>query len=91
MLDTNLASELAQNMQFSAEDESSGPEIPALTVQDRCDRCSAQALYRIRFPSGNLLDFCGHHHNEYMVGILRDGGVVVQSIVLNEGAPGVGI
>lgn len=32
-----------------------------LTVADRCDRCGAQAVTRIRMPSGLELFFCGHH------------------------------
>jgi len=31
-----------------------------LTVHDRCDKCSAQALVRATFMSGELY-FCGHH------------------------------
>lgn len=34
-----------------------------LTIQDRCDRCSAQARVRATFSSGELL-FCGHHARE---------------------------
>ena len=26
-----------------------------------CDRCGADALWRLRLPSGNQLLFCGHH------------------------------
>lgn len=31
-----------------------------LTVQDRCDRCGAQARVRATFANGELY-FCGHH------------------------------
>lgn len=33
---------------------------PALTGQDRCDRCGAQAFVRALLPGGELL-FCRHH------------------------------
>lgn len=34
-----------------------------LTAEDRCDRCSARALLRAEFASGEL-HFCGHHARE---------------------------
>ena len=34
-----------------------------LTLQDRCDRCSAQAFVRVEGTGGELL-FCGHHYNK---------------------------
>ncbi len=36
-----------------------------LTAQDRCDRCSAEALVRVTGLSGELM-FCGHHYNNVM-------------------------
>lgn len=36
-----------------------------LTAQDRCDRCSAEALVRVTGLSGELM-FCGHHYNSVM-------------------------
>lgn len=33
----------------------------ALSVLDRCDRCSAAARVRAVLPSGGELLFCGHH------------------------------
>ena len=36
-----------------------------LNANDRCDRCSAQALVQIKGVSGELL-FCGHHYNKIM-------------------------
>ena len=36
-----------------------------LTLQDRCDRCSAQALVQVTGLNGALL-FCGHHWNSIM-------------------------
>ena len=37
----------------------------ALDLSDRCDRCGAQAYYRVLFTQGDLL-FCGHHGRELM-------------------------
>lgn len=36
-----------------------------LNANDRCDRCSAQALVQVKGVSGELL-FCGHHYNKIM-------------------------
>ena len=36
---------------------------PALTAEDRCDVCGAQAYIRVNLVTGELL-FCGHHGNE---------------------------
>ena len=37
----------------------------ALTAQDRCDRCGAQAYVRVRLASGGELLFCAHHGRKY--------------------------
>lgn len=43
--------------------QSSTIEKPrVLTLQDRCDRCNAQAFVKILGQTGELL-FCGHHYN----------------------------
>lgn len=34
-----------------------------LTLQDRCDRCNAQAFVKVQGVNGELL-FCGHHYNK---------------------------
>ena len=34
-----------------------------LTVEDRCDKCSAQAMIRATLVNGELY-FCGHHGRE---------------------------
>ena len=34
-----------------------------LTLQDRCDRCNAQAFVKVTGSTGDLL-FCGHHYNK---------------------------
>ena len=33
----------------------------ALSAADRCDRCGAQAYYRVTLASGGELLFCAHH------------------------------
>ena len=39
-------------------------EPAALTAEDRCDRCIAQAFVRVVLPHGELL-FCGHHYSRH--------------------------
>ncbi len=36
----------------------------ALTAEDRCDRCGAQAYLRVELAVGELL-FCAHHAREH--------------------------
>ena len=36
-----------------------------LTMEDRCDRCSAQAYVSVTGVNGELM-FCGHHYNKIM-------------------------
>lgn len=36
-----------------------------LTAQDRCDRCSAEALVKVTGVTGDIY-FCGHHYNSIM-------------------------
>ena len=38
---------------------------PALTAEDRCDRCGAQAYLRVHLQSGGELLFCAHHAREH--------------------------
>jgi hypothetical protein len=37
----------------------------ALTAEDRCDRCGAQAYLRVHLQSGGELLFCAHHAREH--------------------------
>lgn len=37
---------------------------PNLTVTDRCDGCTAAAVYRV-CAGLNVLDYCGHHWRKY--------------------------
>ena len=39
-----------------------------LKLQDRCDRCNAQAFVLVKGMSGELL-FCGHHFTKYEVAL----------------------
>jgi hypothetical protein len=44
----------------------------AMTAEDRCDRCGAQAYVRAVMPSGSDLLFCAHHW--------RDNSEVLRSV-----------
>ncbi|GAA4433167.1 hypothetical protein GCM10023169_39870 [Georgenia halophila] len=35
-------------------------DMPAMTAQDRCDACGAQAYVKVQMEAGELL-FCAHH------------------------------
>jgi hypothetical protein len=37
----------------------------ALTAEDRCDRCGAQAYIRVELDGGGELLFCAHHGREH--------------------------
>lgn len=39
--------------------------VPQLTIEDRCDRCGAQAYVRVRLGGGTELLFCGHHYSKH--------------------------
>ena len=41
------------------------PTSPAMTAEDRCDRCGAQAYLRVELQSGGELLFCAHHAREH--------------------------
>ena len=47
-----------------------------LALQDRCDRCGAQAFVRATLPSGGDLLFCGHHGHALRAP-LREAGAVL--------------
>lgn len=36
-----------------------------ITIQDRCDRCGAQAYIKVMGVTGELF-FCSHHYNKVM-------------------------
>jgi hypothetical protein len=41
------------------------PSAAPLTAVDRCDRCGAQAYFRVQLKSGGELLFCAHHAREH--------------------------
>jgi hypothetical protein len=48
------------------------PESPLLTVQDRCDRCGAQAYVSAMSDQwANVLLFCAHHGREHTPALLE--------------------
>ncbi len=49
----------------------------ALTAEDRCDRCGAQAYLRVELQSGGELLFCAHHAREHS-DKLKEVAVAVQ-------------
>lgn len=52
--------------------------VKALTAQDRCDRCGAQALVLVCIPSvGGVLLFCGHHATRHGVALAEQGAVIL--------------
>ncbi|MFD8117021.1 DUF7455 domain-containing protein [Streptomyces microflavus] len=65
--------------------------MTTLTAVDRCDRCAAAAVYRVRKADLLLeLDFCGHHFRDNAADLYADGWVVTQSALAApelEGAP----
>ena len=57
------------------------PPVSDLVVADRCDRCGAQALYRV--VKGSLvLDFCSHHNTKYGASLMAQGFVVAKVVSL---------
>lgn len=39
--------------------------VPQLTIEDRCDRCGAQAYVRVRLSGSTDLLFCAHHYSKH--------------------------
>jgi hypothetical protein len=39
--------------------------VPQLTMDDRCDRCGAQAYVRVRLDQSTDLLFCAHHYSKH--------------------------
>jgi hypothetical protein len=55
------------------------PDPPKLLAKERCDEeCPAQALVRFKFPDGRILDFCGHHAEDYTIMLLAKQAVVIE-------------
>ena len=59
---------------------------PSLTIDDRCDRCGAQAFVRAVFVSGELT-FCGHHGRELRVPLQREAILVEDGTDLINSTP----
>lgn len=51
------------------------PMTRALTIKDRCDRCSAQAYVAVDIKGSELL-FCGHHGSKYSTKLEEIGAVI---------------
>lgn len=60
-----------------APDEVPVVDAAALTAQDRCDRCGAQAYLRVELVSGSELLFCAHHAREHEQALISEGGLVI--------------
>lgn len=47
-----------------------------LNLQDRCDKCSAQAFVLVKMMAGELV-FCGHHFTEYEINLRESAYEIV--------------
>lgn len=60
-----MTTPLAEDAPKDIVDRDKPPTVPTLTLQDRCDRCGAQAFVRTEILSGDghptSLLWCGHH------------------------------
>ncbi len=59
----------------------------ALTAEDRCDRCGAQAYLRVHLQSGGELLFCAHHAREHGDALQRVAASVVDETHRLAGVP----
>ncbi len=58
-----------------------------LTALDRCDRCGAQAYFRVVLTKGELL-FCAHHGRQYRAELKKANAQIHdESSVLSETPP----
>lgn len=56
-----------------------------LTAADRCDRCGAQAYFRVVLSSGLELLFCAHHGRAYDASLRAlDAEITDESAKLHE-------
>jgi hypothetical protein len=62
------------------------PPFP-LTTQDRCDRCSAQAVVQTMLLSGGLLLWCSHHFGRNKAALDASAARVVSDERDNGGEP----
>jgi hypothetical protein len=64
-----------------ADQHEDAPVVPTLfNTKDRCDKCGAQAHMRAVLSGGELL-FCGHHGNEYRVGLIAAGALLEEDTI----------
>jgi len=50
--------------------------METLTLADRCDGCSAAAMYRLR-KRDQVLDMCGHHWKDNAYSLYQSGWIIV--------------
>jgi hypothetical protein len=48
-----------------------------LAAADRCDRCGAQAYFRVMLAGGGELLFCAHHGRKYGEALRNAGAEIV--------------
>jgi len=48
-----------------------------LSAADRCDRCGAQAYFRVMLAGGGELLFCAHHGRKYGEALREAGAEIV--------------
>jgi hypothetical protein len=53
-------------------------EAPALTAENRCDRCSARAVVMTVMFGGSSLLWCGHHYDKYEQALSANGATVTR-------------
>jgi S-formylglutathione hydrolase FrmB len=51
--------------------------VPALTAENRCDRCSARAVVVTVMFGGSSLLWCGHHYDKYQQALAANGATVL--------------
>ena len=58
---------------------------PLLTLEDRCDKCSAAAMVRATLLNGQLY-FCGHHAKEMSTKLISSSVKIYdpESVLINE-------
>jgi hypothetical protein len=49
----------------------------SLSAADRCDRCGAQAYFRVMLAGGGELLFCAHHGRKYGEALREAGADIV--------------
>jgi hypothetical protein len=52
-----------------------------LTLNDRCDRCGAEAMARVMMKTAQELLFCNHHTNRYEMNLIAQGAEIFRKNV----------